>query len=487
MSLITGKQISKVYLGNKQIYSNGSTVNYYVEGSVARTQEVDSGADILDPSTVYKPTKSGWNFVGWRKDTVASGDVEISVIMGDEPINLYAVFERSITVTFKSYNKTEYVSGSYYYNGSGSTSNPSITAPNGADYPGWTWRGWSFAGETSANAGVNFGNGFTWDGGSTHTRYGLYEQSITLSYNGNGHTSGSVSNETKTRYYNAYGNTSSNPSFTLKANGYSKTSYTFAKWAMGSTSGTLYTPGASVTLSSNTTFYAYWALTTKSFGYTGGIQSYSIPVTGTYKLVAYGAKGGNRTGSGGNGGYSYGNAYLTAGTTLYVVVGGAGSGGSGGYNGGGSSSGSAGGGGATHIAKASGLLSSLSGNRSSILIVAGGGGGGSYYSWYDSEEDSWSDAPLNGGSGGGTNGGAGSGGSSGGTQSSGYAFGSGQSGWGGAGGGGYYGGYNSGVQYQLDSGGGGGSGYIGGVTGGSTSNGANGGNGSASITLVSVA
>ena len=61
-----------------------------MEGSIDKTQEVDSGVDLLDPSTVYKPTKSGWTFVGWRKDTVASGDVEISAIMGDEPINLYA-------------------------------------------------------------------------------------------------------------------------------------------------------------------------------------------------------------------------------------------------------------------------------------------------------------------------------------------------------------------------------------------------------------
>ena len=487
MSLITGKQISKVYLGNKQIYSNGSTVNYYVEGSVARTQEVDSGADILDPATIYIPDKSGWTFVGWRKDTVASSDVEASVIMGDEPISLYAVFSKQVTATFyggENKSQIQTRTGYRYYNNA-SVVDASLQCPSYIDFGSWTRVGWA-RNDTSATATICAGDNDWVTISDDTTFYGRYNQTITLSYNSNGATSGSVSNETKTRYYNSYGNTS-NPSFTLKANGYSKTSYTFAKWAMGSTSGTLYAPGASVTLSASKTFYAYWALTTKSFGYTGGIQSYSIPVTGTYKLVTYGAKGGNRTGSGGNGGYSYGNAYLTAGTTLYIVVGGAGSGKTGGYNGGGSSSESGGGGGATHIAKASGLLSSLSGNKSSILIVAGGGGGGSYYSTYDSEDDSWSDQPLNGGSGGGTNGGAGSGGSSGGTQSSGYAFGSGQSGWGGAGGGGYYGGYNRGVQYQLDSGGGGGSGYIGGVTGGSTSNGANGGNGSASITLVSVA
>ncbi len=142
------------------------------------------------------------------------------------------------------------------------------------------------------------------------------------------------------------------------------------------------------------------AFTNQSFSYTGGEQTFIVPEDGIYKLEAHGGNGATSRDSdedrdyyGGNGGYSYGEIYLTKGTKLYINVGG--NGGStrgytsaeGGYNGGGgghlgfSGSYSAGlttGGGATHIALSSGLLADLSDNRDSVLLVAGGGGGGSY-------------------------------------------------------------------------------------------------------------
>ena len=133
----------------------------------------------------------------------------------------------------------------------------------------------------------------------------------------------------------------------------------------------------------------------KTFAYTGSVQEYSVPCTGTYKLEVWGAQGGSYVVTGGAGGYAYGNAYLLKSTNLYIVVGGAGNAASGtrevavsgGYNGGGSgrTSGAydktwycSSGGGATHIATATGILSSLSANKQSILMVGGGGGGGLY-------------------------------------------------------------------------------------------------------------
>jgi hypothetical protein len=226
-----------------------------------------------------------------------------------------------------------------------------------------------------------------------------------------------------------------------------------------------------------------------NFDYTGNVQSYTVPLTGIYKLEVWGAQGGEGAEklSCAKGGYSYGTVLLTKDNILYVCVGaqggnptyssdysygvsGIGFGGAGGYNGGGkgsngltSYSGSGGGGGATHIATITGLLSSLSSNKSSVLIVAGGGGGGSY---------------GEGGSGGGINGLSSAYGtytSLGGGQTSGYQFGQGQDGYpktaygscgaegnGGAGGG-WYGGFacQTGNGENTNVGGGGGSGYIG--------------------------
>ena len=109
------------------------------------------------------------------------------------------------------------------------------------------------------------------------------------------------------------------------------------------------------------------------YDYTGSVQTFTAPVSGTYQLEVWGAQGGS---SGGVGGYSIGTVYLTENQVLYINVGGAGNGTKGGYNGGGTAlTGGYGGGAATHIATKSGLLSTLSSNIDNVLIVAGGGGG----------------------------------------------------------------------------------------------------------------
>lgn len=127
------------------------------------------------------------------------------------------------------------------------------------------------------------------------------------------------------------------------------------------------------------------------YDYSGHVDTFIAPKTGTYKLEVWGAQGGqaNADVHGGYGGYSVGDISLTAGDTLYICVGGKGGGtytsdsNVVGYNGGGEANygGDRGnGGGATHIATRTGLLNTLSTYQSDILIVAGGGGGSGQYS-----------------------------------------------------------------------------------------------------------
>lgn len=257
--------------------------------------------------------------------------------------------------------------------------------------------------------------------------------------------------------------------------------------------------------------------TNQTFNYTGGVQTFTAPFSGTYKLEVYGAQGGSTQQAGGLGGYSYGTVELTQGTTLYIVVGGKGSkktgNGSvaGGYNGGGSGGGytstdvSASGGGATHIALVTGQLKDIGytkfvTNKKGLIVAGGGGGAGC-----NNAEHAWT-----GGSGGGTTGGqptdslngtldgyakakGGSQTSGGAGSTGGHPGGAGSFGQGGnlasyyasGGGGGLYGG-GSGGSYNGIEGGAGGSGYIGGVTGGATSNGKRTGNGQAIITLTKI-
>jgi len=80
---------------------------------------------------------------------------------------------------------------------------------------------------------------------------------------------------------------------------------------------------------------------------TQGVQEWTVPETGTYKIEVWGAEGGDGTNAtycyGGKGGYAYGNKTLSVGDILYIRVGQQGlsnnnngcSGFDGGFNGGG--------------------------------------------------------------------------------------------------------------------------------------------------------
>ena len=91
---IGNTKVSKVYLGNTKIYSSGSTCTYICDGNTYQ-EEVDGGESCLSPKT-FTPVKSGYNFVGWREDTIADGSVLSGKLMEGDPITLYAVFRKTL-------------------------------------------------------------------------------------------------------------------------------------------------------------------------------------------------------------------------------------------------------------------------------------------------------------------------------------------------------------------------------------------------------
>ncbi|MDG2198941.1 MAG: Ig-like domain-containing protein, partial [SAR324 cluster bacterium] len=97
---------------------------------------------------------------------------------------------------------------------------------------------------------------------------------------------------------------------------------------------------------------------------TQGIQEWTVPTTGTYRIEAYGAQGGTINGySGGKGVVMKGEIPLNAMEKLRIAVGQQGTGAGNG----------AGGGGGSYVAKGSAL------NSATPIIVAGGGGGATSY------------------------------------------------------------------------------------------------------------
>ncbi len=250
---IGNQAVRKAYLGNQLVYSAGNIVTYHVDAGVRYQEEVGEGQSCLSPKT-FTPQKAGWAFVGWRTDATASGDVLAGKVMGDNPVTLYAVFTHPVTVTYYNGSASASAQMKNRYWNNGNDTPPSFTLTQAAK-SGWSARGWSTS--TAANGGITYATGAAFTRNSDVTLYGMYQQAVTLSYNGNGATGGSTAAQTGYRYYNSNGQTL-NASFSLRANGFTRTSYTFSKWALGSAGGTQYAAGAGVTLAASTIFYALW-------------------------------------------------------------------------------------------------------------------------------------------------------------------------------------------------------------------------------------
>ncbi|WP_081784381.1 fimbrillin family protein [Segatella paludivivens] len=124
-----------------------------------------------------------------------------------------------------------------------------------------------------------------------------------------------------------------------------------------------------------------------NYDYTGAVQTFTAPYTGTYKVECWGAQGGTIPNqnfaypNGGLGGYTSGNINLLSGTILYIYVGQKGSlpnemfrtyngGGMGAANDGACSSG----GGETDIRIIGGEFSDFNSIKSRVMVAGGGGG-----------------------------------------------------------------------------------------------------------------
>lgn len=250
-----GQKVKKWNHNGVRVFTAGSTVTYYVDSGTSYTEEVDSEASCLSPKT-FTPTKSGWTFVGWREDKTASSSVLSSKVMGDSPIVLYAVFKKAVTVTYYNNSTTASSTSGYRYYNNGNIVNPSFTLTQ-ASKSGWTARGWSTS--TAGNGGISYNNGATFTRDSSITLYGMYFQTITLSYNGNGATSGGVSAQYGDRYYNSGSGGVVNPSFSIAGNGFARTNYSFIAWAFGSVGGARYGAGTVITVDVSNTLFAIWS------------------------------------------------------------------------------------------------------------------------------------------------------------------------------------------------------------------------------------
>ena len=449
------------------------------------------------------PTKTGYTFNDWYSNNSYVNKITNNTIVENfNNHNLYAKWTaHTYNINYDCNGGEGLTTSSYHvYDIEKRLTN------NSCIKTGYTFKGWN---TNSDGSGTGYTNNqsvknLTSENNKTITLYAMWTpNTYTVTFDANGGTVDPLT--TLVTYDSVYGSLPKPK----------KSGYEFTGWYTEKNGGTQLTKDTIVKINENQILYAHWKVLfiSQSFTYTGKIQSFTVPVSGTYKLEVWGAQGGSI--NGGLGGYSSGNLYLTEGNILYIVIGNKPTtySGIGGYNGGGnggdSGSDRGGGGGATHIGKTSTLLKSTA--LQNLYIVAGGGGGGTNREGeYKTSAQGGTGGGASGGTGGNSGACVGTGAdcferfAAGGTQTSGglggigrdfyynvyvgnngsYGQGGHGDAWRAGGGGGYYGGGAAGVSAFYTSGAGGGSGYVGGVNNGYMENGKNSGNGKAIITLI---
>lgn len=185
------------------VWRAGADITYCIDSDTSEKHFVPYGQTTI----AVTGSKEGYEFVGWRTDTAASGDIlETDLCTGDEK-TLYAVFRRPVTLTTYNNSQSPSVISHYLYYNNGNTLAPSFAVEQ-ASKPGWTARGWSTG--TVADADVTYntisGQQFT----QNTTLYGLYQKTVTLTTV----VTGSSTSRPGTAYYNSSGNTV-NPIFTV--------------------------------------------------------------------------------------------------------------------------------------------------------------------------------------------------------------------------------------------------------------------------------
>jgi len=200
-------KVKKAYIGSRRVYSAGNIATYYVDTGKVYSEEVDSDASCLSPTT-FTPTKSGWTFVGWREDKTANSSVLSKKIMDDESVTLYAVFKQNVSVNWYSSSATAFETKQRYYN-NGNIANPSFSRTISA-ISGWNIIGWSTNATTDDTYDYRSGGTFTRD--SSVNLYAKYNRAITVTYYDN---SASAKYVYGTRYYTPHNGNYNDPSFEM--------------------------------------------------------------------------------------------------------------------------------------------------------------------------------------------------------------------------------------------------------------------------------
>ncbi|MCL1853460.1 MAG: protein kinase [Peptococcaceae bacterium] len=214
----------------------------------ARKAEIGKPVDLA-----LQAAKDGWEFLGWNTNQSATVGLT-AYTMPKTNVTLYAIYKKTLTATFHDYKGADPVSRSVSVTIYNKAAGGNIAVPALNTYTGWTSRGWSMSQEPDAGITVSPGSRTI---SADTTYYGLYQRTLSLSYDFNGKKCTVPPSRTGTQYANSYDISNPlNPSFSVGA--VSNNTVEFLHWSLNIVANKEYTPGSVITISSDSKLYAVW-------------------------------------------------------------------------------------------------------------------------------------------------------------------------------------------------------------------------------------
>lgn len=183
------------------INSYSVTYDYWTNGGTSASTDFEVVNYGTKVALTVTAEKDGYTFVGWNTNPSATEKLS-SLTMGTEPVTLYAIFEKTITLTLEENSdlgtvKTK-LSDTIYNN----DRYAEFLIEEKANWSGWENIGWTD--KTGATEDAIISTGATYTTEDNITLYALYISDVTVSYNTNG-SSIEYDSLTKECYYNASG------------------------------------------------------------------------------------------------------------------------------------------------------------------------------------------------------------------------------------------------------------------------------------------
>lgn len=145
----TTKRVTRIFVGEDRVYAAGVKVTYQIDTGYSLERTVPDREDAI--AAAPDAALEGYTFVGWRQDDSAEKKALAEyIITSEEPVTLYAVFRKQMTIglmpnggTLTETGAKESFTAFCYYNNGNSQSEPTTVPTSPYTRKNMSFCGWS--------------------------------------------------------------------------------------------------------------------------------------------------------------------------------------------------------------------------------------------------------------------------------------------------------------------------------------------------------